>query len=124
MKNKNGQILILFVLLIPVFIMALALIFDSAFITLEDAKLSNIAKMALKDVIENNYTKEEVIAIIKKNDSSIVIKELSVGEETKIILRKDISSFFGQAVGYDHYELDAIYVGKMKNGKLMITEKG
>jgi len=122
--NKKGQTLVLFIVLMPLFLMAFTLIFDSAYITLENNRLNNIAKTAIKDILENNYSEDQVHKMIKENSTDIMIKELDVGTEVKVLLRKDISSFFGQVLGYDHYELTANYVGTIKNGKLMITEKG
>lgn len=120
MDNK-GQSLVLFALLMPIFIMMFALIFDSSIIVTEHTKLKNIGKDAMENIIEKNEDLEVVKDIILKNDDTIEIIEIN---SNTVHLKRHIDSYFGKIIGYDTYELEVNYVGFYENGELRIKEKG
>ena len=109
--NKKGQTLILFVLLIPVLIMAFALIFDSAYIITENNRLDDINETAIKYYFEGTST-TDIKKYIEKNDKDILIKDINItSNNINIILDKSIKSYFGKIIGYDQYELSSSYKG-------------
>ena len=109
--NNRGQSLVLFALLMPIFIMMFALIFDSSIIVAEHIKLKSIGK----DAVEN---------IMEKKESSTVVKDIILKNDDSVHLKKNIDSYFGKIIGYDTYELEINYVGFYENGELRIKEKG
>lgn len=119
--NNKGQSLVLFVLFLPILILIFCLMFDSALIVSEHVKIKNIGKDAITYLVEKNSDVETVKRIIIKNDKDITIENISNNE---VHLKKIIDSYFGKAIGHDTYELEVDFVGYMRNGELVIEEKG
>lgn len=119
--NNRGQSLVLFALLMPIFIMMFALIFDSSIIVAEHIKLKSIGKDAVENIMEKKESSTVVKDIILKNDDTIEIIEIN---NNSVHLKKNIDSYFGKIIGYDTYELEINYVGFYENGELRIKEKG
>ncbi len=101
--NKNGQSLILFVLILPLFLVACAYLFDSAIITYENKNLDHIAQIAFEYQHEGKDY-ETIIDYIKENNKNIEVVTLN---EKEINLKLDIKSYFGQIIGYDSYHLES-----------------
>ncbi len=119
--NNKGQSLFLFVLFLPIIVFTLILIFDSAYITINNNKLNNIARDAVKYLVENKKSKEEVEKIILLNDSDIDIIEIT---DSSVHLKHNIKPIFGKYMGYKKYELEINLEGYIENGKLITKEKG
>lgn len=119
--NNKGQTLVLFVVLIPFILALCAFIFDSAYITIKDNELESIAKSSLRSVIEDGYSYDKVISVIKENDSNI--KVININNES-IHLENKIDPIFGQIIGYDKYNLETKMIGKYVKDELVIEEKG
>ena len=123
--NNKGQSLVLFIFLIPILIMAFAYIFDSALIISDNIKLKNISSTAIKYLLEENKTEDDVRKYIEKNDKEIVILELTITDNEVIIhTQKIIDSVFGKIVGFKNYEINVRYIGYKENDKVIIREKG
>lgn len=119
--NNKGQSLFLFVLFLPIIIFALILIFDSAYITINNNRLNNIAYDALKYLVVDKKDKEEVKKIVLLNDENIEIIEIT---DNSIYLRNNIKPIFGTYMGYKKYELSINLEGYIENEKLITKEKG
>lgn len=117
--NKNGQSLVFFVLLLPLILALLAFVFDSALIIVEENKLENIASIALESLVVENRSVEEVINLIRENDSDIKILNINPNQ---IHLIKNVDSYFGQIIGINTYQLEKSYTGKIDKGKFKIEE--
>lgn len=121
--NNKGQSLVLFIMLLPIVIMAFALIFDSAIIIMENNKLKSVAKEGITYLIKDDKSEKVVEDIIKKNEKELIKLEISKDNGT-IHIVKHITSYFGKIIGYDYYELEVNLYGYISNGKLIIEEKG
>lgn len=119
--NNKGQSLVLFVVFIPIFILIFTLIFDSAAIVTESVRIKNIGKEAITYLTEKETDIDMVKKIILKNDKDIEIVKINKNE---IRIKRVIDSYFGAIIGHETYELEVYYVGIMKDGKLIIEEKG
>lgn len=122
--NNKGQSLVLFILLIPIFIMSFAYIFDSSLIVKEHIKLKNICSSAVRYTFDNK-NEDYIKRYINKNDKNIKILELTINDNKTIIHTQSIiDSVFGKIVGFDTYEINAKYIGYIENGNIIIKEKG
>ena len=119
--NNKGQVLVLFVMFIPIVIFALILIFDSAYITIHNNRLNNIASDAVKYLVIDKKSPEEIKKVIKLNDNDIEILEIT---NDSVYLKHNIEPIFGTFMGYDRYELEINLYGYIKNDKLITEEKG
>ncbi len=120
--NKKGQVLVLFVLFIPIIIFTLILVFDSAYITINNNRLNNIAKDSVKYLVVDKKPSVEIEKFIKANDENIEIVEIT---DDTVYLKHSLDPIFGRFMGYDRYELEIRLHGYIENNKLItIEEKG
>lgn len=104
--NNKGQVLVLFVLLIPVLLMLGAYIVDTSYISYHKNRLDGINQMVIKDSKEQELTKNEIEEYIKKNDDSIEIESINIANtKIEITLKKEIKSLFGIIIGKKNYKL-------------------
>ncbi|HHT38604.1 MAG TPA: hypothetical protein GXZ95_04235 [Mollicutes bacterium] len=125
--NRRGQILILFIIFIPIFIALAAFAIDMGHSFYRSNKLNNLSRMVLKyglEHIEEEDVRDKMIDLIYKNDKDIDSYKLII-EDNKIILNisKTIDSVFGKAIDFNFYYLSANYIGYIENDKIII-EKG
>lgn len=103
--NNKGQVLVLFVLIIPVLILGMAYIIDNVYILYHTNKLNNINSLVIKDASINNLSREEIIEYVKKNDENIeIIVDIS-DNKIAITLEKKLKSIFGGIIGKNSYNL-------------------
>ena len=102
MNNNRGQTFALFVVLIPIFVICFAYIFDTGFIIYEKNNLQDLAFLA-RDYLEEGKTSLEVQDMIILNDSSVIVEQLSLDN---IKLTRVIPSYFGRIIGYENYNIE------------------
>lgn len=120
MGNK-GQTLVVFVLLIPLFMVLAAFIIDNSMIVNKNLHLKNVTK----DIIRNNLinemmTDDKIKTLLKRN--SIPTNELEIKrEEGKMNIKNHyfINSIFGKVVGINNYELEIDITGELKDNKVI-----
>ena len=95
--NKKGQSLVLFIILLPVIILALALVVDTGLMYNAKIKGNNL----LKEAIEEDVDIEEYFNI---NNFEIVSKEVK-SEEACVIITSRVKSVFGQIIGKKEYSI-------------------
>jgi len=119
--NNKGQTLVLFVVLLPVILILLAFVFDTAYMSMESNRLNDIAKTSVKYIVKDNKDINEVKTIIKKNDNDIKIEKITTNS---VYLKKEIKPIFGQIIGFKKYKLETNIYGVLEGNKLIIKEKG
>lgn len=108
MLNRRGQALIIFVLFLPLLLMFLVYVFDISNILYVKNRLTNLGNTAFTNFSgEVSTSNEDVIDLIKKNDSSIKV-DIIKGEKTKLQLTKIVDSNFGQIIGKDKYTVKVV----------------
>lgn len=125
--NKKGQVLVFFVILIPIFIAIAAFSVDVGYNYYQSSKLHSISHMVIKyglEHIKDSDVRTKMVDLIYKNDGDIDSYELSI-KDNKITLttKKTVESIFGKAINIDFYYIKASYTGYIKDNKIII-EKG
>ena len=125
--NRNGQTLVAFVIIVPVFIIFMAFVVDTGFILKEYTKLNSVTKTVLKTTydkrMENNF-KDQVIKLFDKNNISTKNIEITSNENKVIINNKyTIDSIFGQIIGLKFYKVKISMVANEVNGKVIIEKE-
>jgi Flp pilus assembly protein TadG len=125
--NRKGQVLVFFIILIPLFLTIAAVAIDMGHSFYQSNKLHSITNMALKyglKHINDADIRSKIIDLLYKNDNKLDSYELVI-EENKITLKtnKTVDSIFGRAINIDFYYLSATYIGFIVNDKIII-EKG
>ena len=125
--NKNGQTLVMFVIIIPIFIILLAFVVDTGIILKNTTKLNSTTKTILKntydDRLNDNYY-EKVKKLYEKNN--IPTKNIQIEfnlDEVKITNEYYKPSIFGKIIGLKEYKIKTILKIKNKSGKLIIEKE-
>ena len=126
MNNNKGQVLIMFVLLIPLFIMLLAYVFNTSTLYINKSHIENNVKEALKTGLENktnNLDNEQIELDIKelinKNTKNIKLLKVTVDEKISVTLKVSINSLFTN-IFKDSYDVLVKYNGYINNDKIII----
>lgn len=127
MKNNKGQVLILFVILIPVFVLIAAFTIDIGYNFYESNKLDNVNKMIIKYGLKNldkDNLKAKLIDLLHHNADDIESYSIYIdNNKITININKKIDSIFGKIINIDTYQLSSIYKGSIIDDKVFI-EKG
>ena len=104
--NNKGQVLVVFVLIIPLLLLLATYLVDNIYILYNTNKLNELDYLILKDAKEMELTKQEIEDYIYKNDPDIIIKSIDITpNKIEIVLNKEIKSIFGFIIGKDKYLL-------------------
>jgi len=125
--NRNGQTLIIFVIMVPVFLILAALVIDLGIVTNAKLKLSGITTTILKESYDTRFeetTKEKIQKLYQKNDIPrenlrITITENGIEIENKY----EVSSFFGQLIGIKSYPISIHKKITKVNNEFQITKE-
>lgn len=125
--NKKGQVLVLFIIMIPLFIACLALVIDVGYSMHHSYRLNNVNRMVIKyglERIDEVDIRAKMVDLLYKNDSDIDSYDLVI-EDNQITLKtnKTVDSVFGKVINIDFYSISSEYVGYIRQDKLVI-EKG
>lgn len=116
--NNRGQVLVLFLLILPIMIIGGAVIVDSSYMLYQKNRLDMINDDVLLSFKNSNFIREEdIIKAISKNDERIVNDQISIDKETTIENHMMIDSLFGKVIGLDEYKVTSkksIDVGELK----------
>lgn len=120
--NRKGQTLIIFVILIPVFILVAALVADVGLMTYNFQKYRGIIDEGIKLYFEKDISELEKIYELnnlKKEDYQIIEEEKKV----EIIFETTINSIFGRIININEYQIKIDRVGTIKDDTIVIIKK-
>jgi len=106
--NSKGQVLVLFVLIIPILILGAAYIVDNVYISYHTNRLNNINSLVIKDAVMKELDEEQIVEYVNQNDENINTEIRYYNFNLKITLTKRIKSIFGRIVGKNYYDLTSI----------------
>lgn len=102
MLNNKGQVLVFFVLLIPIFLLILILVIDIGNVSYQKNALDNICNLASEEAI--NLDKEKLEEYIKLNDDKL---DSIIIEDNKITLKKKIEGTLSQIVNIKVFNVES-----------------
>lgn len=121
--NNKGQSLVMFIVLIPIFVLVLTLVFDVCNAIYEKNRLSNISYMVTEygldniDVVSENDLIELIMMNVKDlNSISVLIEENSIN----IKLSKNIKGTMGKLFGFNLISANSEYEGILVSGEKRI----
>lgn len=121
--NNKGQVLIFFVLIIPLLMLGAAYIVDNVYISYHTNKLNQINSLVIKDASINSFTVSEIEDYVKKNDQDIEVELISIDDsKIEIRLNKTIKSFFGNIIGKNSYTLTSFRTIDITNEDLPLYQ--
>lgn len=106
MRNNRGQVLVIFVILLPILFIFAAYVVDISYITYHKNKLDNINTLLSNYALDNpNIDVAEIGKLTRENDSEVIIKKISLDEKIEIELEKEVNSIFGRLIGKNTYAI-------------------
>ena len=93
--NNKGQSIVIFVIMLPIIMLAVAYFYDVSKMNYEKNRLNSIALLA-KDSSDTDSCD-----IVKQNDKDIDC----IINDNKITLKKEINSIFGIVIGKEKYKI-------------------
>lgn len=117
--NNKGQVLVLFVILLPVLLLIIIGLIEISSINLEKTKTKNIIKETIETNLKNynENTKETVNKLIEQNIKNIKTKTIFISEDEIRINIIQEKTIFGKNI-----ELKYNYKGIKENEKITISE--
>ena len=124
LKDRKGQSLVLFVLLLPLIIGIMILVIDVGNAIVEKNKINNTLEMVLEIALDDNLSTPEIQALLnknlKENDNKITKEENKI----TIISTTYVKGIFSKTFGFQGFEIKSEYTGEVINNKINITKKG
>lgn len=119
MNQNKGQILVLFVILLPVLLIALLVGIELANLSITKIKTKNIIEEIITDNLKNynETTNQTLNLLIEKNISDIEKKSIFTSEDEIRINITQKKSLFGKKI-----ELKYNYKGIKKEDKIIVSE--
>ena len=119
--NKHGQVLILFIIILPLILALMALVVDLGLMMNNHNKLEQVTTMIIKDSLKDNLSENEILSLFKENNISTTnIKINQTPYELNIKNEITIESIFGKIIGLKHYQIKIDLTGSIKNEKILI----
>lgn len=129
MKNNKGQVLIMFVMLLPVLLLFLGMIIDMGYNYFEKRKMDNIIKDTISYGFEHIAEEPEILRsklnnLITKNISNITSNNIVIEDNyIKISLIKTNEGLFSKVLNKKLYEINSSYYGYVENEELKIIKE-
>ena len=102
MLNNEGQAIVIFIILLPVFLMFITYIFDVVSINYEQNKLNNIAITIDEGLIQKTIEEDNVCDLVKKNDKNISCTIKHNDEKVIVELSKRVKGLFIKIIKDDY----------------------
>lgn len=104
MKNNHGQVLVVFVILLPLLFLFCAYIVDVSYVSYHKNRLENINILVTDYVLNNsNIGADEIGRLVRQNDKEVMITKLNLEDNIEIELEKEVKSIFGRLIGKNTY---------------------
>lgn len=105
--NKKGQILVMFIILLPLVLLMAAYTIDMGLVMYEKNHLEGINESTIDYAMEHfsSITEEKIKEIVAKNDQTITTKVIIGENQITIVLEKQIKSIFGNIIGINNYQI-------------------
>lgn len=122
MKISNrGQVLVMFVLLIPIFLLIFVFVVDIANLILQINELNNINYLVIDEIIDKNIGVDDCKELILKNDNDIIINDIEISDNlVEISLGKKYNGFFSHLLNKEIYNIESNYKGYRSEDKKII----
>lgn len=118
--NNKGQSLIMFVLIIPIFLLILTLVYDVGNAIYEKDRLSNTNYLTIEYGLNNidTVTENDLKNLIEQNTSNLKYIYVTIEEnQIEIKMEKDAKSIIGKMFNFNLVKIISHYKGKIINNQ-------
>lgn len=117
MKKNNGQVLVLFVILLPVILLLLLITIEVGNIYIEKSKTKSVIKETITNCLKNNLSNDAINSLIDLNIKDIKEKTIYTSETEIDLKLKQKKKIFGR-----NLEINYNYKGIKQDEKITISE--
>lgn len=118
--NRKGQVLISFVLLLPLFVLLLAYVLDNGLLLAEKTSLDQINKEAISYALgDRSRTEEDILSYFSHNGSSWEEITVYLDEVVQIRVEKEVPRLFHFILGEPSTVISSYYEGEMVDGEVV-----
>ena len=118
--NNKGQSLVMFVLIIPIFLLILTLVYDVGNAIYEKDRLSNTNYLTIEYGLNNidTVTENDLKNLIEQNTSNLKYIYVTIEEnQIEIKMEKDAKSIIGKMFNFNLVKIISHYEGKIINNQ-------
>ena len=118
--NNKGQSLVMFVLIIPIFLLILTLVYDVGNAIYEKDRLSNTNFLTIEYGLNNidTVTENDLKNLIEQNTSNLKYIYVTIEEnQIEIKMEKDAKSIIGKMFNFNLVKIISHYKGKIINNQ-------
>lgn len=118
--NNKGQSLVMFVLIIPIFLLILTLVYDVGNAIYEKDRLSNTNYLTIEYGLNNidTVTENDLKNLIEQNTSNLKYIYITIEEnQIEIKMEKDVKSIIGKMFNFNLVKITSHYKGKIINNQ-------
>lgn len=118
--NNKGQSLVMFVLIIPIFLLILTLVYDVGNAIYEKDRLSNTNYLTIEYGLNNidTVTENDLKNLIEQNTSNLKYIYVTIEEnQIEIKMEKDAKSIIGKMFNFNLVKIISHYKGKTINNQ-------
>lgn len=121
--NNKGQTLVMFVILLPIFLLIITLVYDFGNALYEKERLDNTNYMVIEYGLDNidNISENDLIDLVMKNTSNLdSIYVLIDDSKITIKLSKNVRGIVGGIFGFKLIEINSNYEGNISQNEKRI----
>ena len=118
--NNKGQSLVMFVLIIPIFLLILTLVYDVGNAIYEKDRLSNTNYLTIEYGLNNidTVTENDLKNLIEQNTSNLKYIYITIEKnQIEIKIEKDAKSIIGKMFNFNLVKIISHYKGKIINNQ-------
>ena len=118
--NNKGQSLVMFVLIIPIFLLILTLVYDVGNAIYEKDRLSNTNYLTIEYGLNNidTVTENDLKNLIEQNTSNLKYIYVTIEEnQIEIKMEKDAKGIIGKMFNFNLVKIISHYKGKIINNQ-------
>lgn len=122
--NRRGQVLILFITLLPLILMCVALIIDTGLLYMEKRHVDLVVKDTTIYGMKNieSVTEKELYDLLEKNIDDIKEKRVVINDGIlRISVSLDKNGLFSGIFNENRYEIKSEYKGMVEQGSIRIV---
>ena len=117
MKKNSGQVLVLFVILLPIILLLLLIVIEVGNIYIEKSRTKSIIKETITTSLKNNLPNDGVNSLLELNIKNIKEKTIYTSDTEIDIKLKQEKKLFGRKI-----EINYKYKAILQNEKITISE--
>ena len=125
MLDRKGQSLVIFIIIIPIFLLLFILIYDIGNLTFEKQELDNINKIVIDyglDNINELNVVEEMYSLAKNNNDKANYQIKFIDQEFYITSKYYVKGMFTKIINIDGYLAKSTYKGYLDKEKHIIKK--